>query len=420
MPDFRFIHAADLHLDSPLKGLESYPDAPVEQIRGATRRALENLVELAIEEQADFVLLAGDVYDGPWRDYNTGLFFSRCMGRLREAGIRVFLVSGNHDADSVIARALHPPDNVRVFSTKHPETCRIQELGVAIHGQGYPTRDTSGDLAASYPPAELGFFNVGLLHTALTGRPGHQSYAPTTLDMLISKGYDYWALGHVHQREVVCEAPWVVFPGNLQGRHIHESGARGCTLVAVEAGRVESVRHRELDVMRWQQCRMDLTGCDRLESLLQEARRQLEEEKENSAGRPLAVRLILAGRTSLHGWLHGNAGRWTEECRNLAVGLGDIWLEKIRLETLPERQGDSMPEEGSPLAGLVRAVREMNLSGNLCQQFPELAELQARLPYELTAAEEPFDLRRPEELARMQEEARELLLTCLLGQKGER
>jgi DNA repair protein SbcD/Mre11 len=420
MPDFSFIHAADLHLDSPLRGLESYPDAPVEQIRGATRRALDNLVELAIEEKVSFILLAGDVYDGPWKDYNTGLFFAQGLGRLARAGIRVFLISGNHDAESVIAKALRPPENVFVFSAKHPETHRIQELDVAVHGQGYPTRDTSADLAALYPLAEPGLFNIGLLHTALTGRPGHESYAPTNLDILKSRGYDYWALGHVHQREVICESPWIIFPGNIQGRHIRESGARGCTLVAVEAGRVVNVESRELDVLRWQECRVDLSGCDRQETFFQKVRQHLEEGKDRSAGRPLAVRLILAGKTSMHDWLHRHAFDWTRDCRVLAAGLGDLWLEKIGLKTLPHREAEAMQEMSLPLTGLIRAVKDLGLAGDLFEQVPELAELMAKLPFELTAAEEPFDLCRSEELFQLQEDVRELLLARLLRQGRER
>lgn len=413
---FRFLHAADLHLDSPLRGLERYPDAPVEQIRGATRRALENLVELAIAEEVAFVLLAGDNYDGPWKDYNTGIFFTQCMGRLHGAGIRVYLISGNHDAASAIAKTLRLPENVHVFPARRPETQRLQELGVAIHGQGYQIQDTRDDLAAGYPAAEPGLFNIGLLHTALTGRPGHESYVPTTLDMLKSKGYDYWALGHVHQREIVCESPWVLFPGNPQGRHIHESGAKGCTLVTVEEGRVEEVEHRELDVLRWQMCHIDLSGCESQEDLFRDLRKHLETARASADGRPLAVRLVFVGESSMHDWLHRNAARWTEECRNMAASLGDLWLEKVRLETRPESGGEEIPEEGSPLAGLVHAVKDLSLADDLYEQIPELAELQTRLPYELTVAEEPFDLRRSEELSQLQDDVRDLLLTRLLRQ----
>jgi DNA repair exonuclease SbcCD nuclease subunit len=185
----KFLHAADVHLDSPLRGLERYPGAPVEEIRAATRRAFENLVALAVEEEVGFVLLAGDLYDGDWKDYNTGLFFAAQMARLEEAGIRAFLIAGNHDAASQITRVLRPPANVKVFSTKRPETEILEDLGVAIHGQGFAQISVSEDLSAGYPRAVPHLFNIGMLHTSLDGRPGHASYAPCTVDGLRSRGY---------------------------------------------------------------------------------------------------------------------------------------------------------------------------------------------------------------------------------------
>ncbi|MEA3241599.1 MAG: DNA repair exonuclease, partial [Pseudomonadota bacterium] len=257
----KFIHTADIHLDSPLKGLEIHEDAPVEAIRGATRRAFENLISLAIEEDVDFVLIAGDLYDGDWRDYNTGLFFVRQMGKLDAAGIKVFIVSGNHDAASQITRAMPLPDNVTVFSAKKPQSVKLDELGVIIHGQSYSSRAMSENLGLNYPRQEPGFFNIGLLHTSLTGREGHDVYAPCTIDELKSRGYDYWALGHVHQREVVSTDPLIVFSGNIQGRHIKETGAKGVTLVRVEDGRIVEVEAVELDVLRWSICQVDLSAC---------------------------------------------------------------------------------------------------------------------------------------------------------------
>ncbi|MDY6849396.1 MAG: exonuclease SbcCD subunit D [Geoalkalibacter sp.] len=411
---FKFLHAADLHLDSPLRGLETYPDAPVEQIRGATRRALENLIDLAIEERVAFVLLAGDIYDGDWKDYNTGLFFSRCMGRLREAGIGVFLISGNHDAASVVARNLSPPDNVRVFSTRHAETHFLPDLCVAVHGQGYAVRDVREDLTRAYPEPEPGMFNIGLLHTVLSGRPGHESYAPTTLDHLRGKGYDYWALGHVHQHEVVCDDPWVVFPGALQGRHIRETGPKGCTLVAVEEGRVASVEQRELDVFRWFENEVCLEGCEASEDLLYRVRESLEKAREQADGRPVAVRLTLSGSSAMHEHLHREKFYWIEECRNLAVGLGDIWLENVILRTRPERDPATELESGSSLDELVQAVGASELTPELFEEIPEIAELRAKMPPELADAfvfdQDSFDLFR--------DEIRDLLRARLMGEES--
>ena len=257
----RFIHAADLHIDSPLRGLDRYEGAPVERLRGATRAAMVGLVDLAVEEAGAFVLLAGDVYDRDWPDFRTGLFFREQMVRLERAGIPVLMVQGNHDAQGRITRSLKLPDNVTLFSSRTAQTVRLESCGVAVHGRSFPEREVSEDWVPDYPDPIPGVFNIGLLHTSLTGRPGHDPYAPTDLAALRAKGYDYWALGHVHQREVVHEqTPRVLFSGNLQGRHANETGPKGCELVTVEGGRVES-RPVALDTVRWSRLTLDLLAC---------------------------------------------------------------------------------------------------------------------------------------------------------------
>ncbi len=200
----KFLHAADIHLDSSLHGLERYEGAPVDEIRSATRRAFDNLIDLAIDEEVEFVLLAGDLYDGDWKDYNTGLYFMGCMERLQESGIRVFVVAGNHDAASQITRHLRLPDNVTMFSTRTPEKVILDDLDVVIVGQGFATRAVTEDLSQAYPQGDSQLFNIGLLHTCLDGKPGHEPYAPCSVDGLRSKGYQYWALGHVHKCESGC------------------------------------------------------------------------------------------------------------------------------------------------------------------------------------------------------------------------
>lgn len=184
----KFVHAADLHLDSPLRGLPVYEGAPVDEIRGATRRACENLVELCVDEGAALLVIAGDLYDGDWRDYSTGLFFVQQMARLRDAGVQVAWVRGNHDASSKITRYLNAPENVRELSIAAPETIVYEELGVAVHGVGYATAEMKENLALAYPEPRRGMFNLGLLHTSLDGRPGHAPYAPCQLDQLRARG----------------------------------------------------------------------------------------------------------------------------------------------------------------------------------------------------------------------------------------
>jgi DNA repair exonuclease SbcCD nuclease subunit len=415
---FRFLHGADIHLDSPLKGLEAYRDAPVEQIRGAVRRAFDRLIDLALEEEVAFLLLAGDLFDGDWKDYNTGIYFMNRMGRLKEAGIRVFIVSGNHDAASQITRALRFPDNVVLFSHKKAETRILDDLGVAVHGRSFPSRTVSEDLTRDYPQGVHGLFNIGLLHTSLTGRPGHEPYAPCTPAALESKGYQYWALGHVHQREEVSREPWIVFPGNIQGRHIRETGPKGCTLVTVQEGRVLRVEHRDLDVLRWAVCRVDLTKCETGDEGLDLVRQAFENESGKAEGRPIAVRLILEGITPLHGNLHERSVHWVQEFRAVAASLMEVWLEKVVFATRKKIDPHVSALKGSPLYALDRAVDALRQeSPRLLDLIPEFEPLRSKLPPELLSEEDPFHPGE-EETAFLCEDVRELLMGKVLRHEG--
>lgn len=417
---FTFLHAADIHLDSPLRGLEAYADAPVDQLRQATRRAFDNLIDLAIEERVAFVLLAGDLYDGEWKDYNTGLFFIDRLSRLRKEKIRVFLASGNHDAASQITKALRLPDNVHLFSTKQPETVTLEELGVAVHGQGYHTRALAENIARTYPQALPHYLNIGLLHTSLTGRQGHEPYAPCALDDLKARGYDYWALGHVHQREEVDQSPWIVFPGNIQGRHIHETGGKGATLVRVEEGRIAAVEHRDLDVLRWSLCRVDLTPCATVDLAIDAVRQAMEAQQANAAGRPLAIRLQLVGETPVHAELHRDSTTLTEEFRALAAGIGEMWLEKVVFATQrPVALAESLGAE-TPMADLVRAIERLDFQpAALMALVPEIGMLQSKLPPELLH-ESGLIATSQEWTSSLGEEVKEMLIARLLGQGGSR
>jgi len=420
---FRFIHAADIHLDSPLRGLERYEDAPVEAVRAAPREAFENLVQLAIDREVAFVLLAGDLYDGDWKDYNTGIFFVRQMHRLHEAEIPVHIVSGNHDAHSQITKRLSMPPNVTHYSSRRPETSELPEYDVAIHGQSFAGRSVPDDLSAGYPQGEPGRFDIGLLHTSLNGRPGHDDYAPCPEEGLAAKGYQYWALGHVHKREEVSQDPWIVYPGNLQGRHAREAGAKGCSLVTVEAGEVVEVEHHDLDVVRWQSVEVDLscaaTAAESVDSVAEALGRAMSE----ADGRLLAARLVLVGTSPAHDELVSHPERWQHEFRNVAVGLGQpgVWLEKVVRKTRrPQDLGNEL-ERTDALGDLLRLVAELERAQmDLGEIGAAFADLKKKLPLPLQVGEEALDPMDPEFLREMLPAVRDLLLARLLDVEGAR
>jgi DNA repair exonuclease SbcCD nuclease subunit len=356
---FSFLHAADLHIDSPLRGLDAYEGAPVERLRGATRQALIALVDLAIDRAVDLVLLAGDIYDGDWADFRTGLFFREQMLRLRRARVRVFVVKGNHDAESQISRQLPEVEGVHVFSSLKSETVDLPELGAAIHGRSFPNRAVPEDLVPLYPPPLPGRFNIGLLHTSLTGREGHDPYAPTTPDMLAAKGYDYFALGHVHAREVVREAsPRIVFPGNLQGRHARETGPKGCELVLVEDGVLVSAEFVALDVVRWHRVNLDASGMDGIDALARRFREQGAALAAAARDRLHALRVLVAGESTLHRLEAAQPGTIAAAIQAAAQDIddADLWIESVRLALRSPFDRAAAAERNDATGEVVRLV----------------------------------------------------------------
>jgi DNA repair protein SbcD/Mre11 len=412
----KLLHAADLHIDSPLRGLERYEDAPTDLLRGATRRAMENLVALAREERVDAVLLAGDIYDGDWRDFETGLFFRRQLGRLQEAGIPVYLVSGNHDADNKISKTLTYPENVFVFATHEAQTAPPNaDAGFVVHGQGYPKWNVTENLARSYPAAIPGLFNVGLLHTALTGRDGHDTYAPCTEQELAALGYDYWALGHVHKREVVSKEPHIVFPGNIQGRHVKETGPKGCTLVTVRPGKTE-LEHRDLDVVRWAQIEVDAGQAASLDEVCTLAQVEIDRAEADAGDRLLAARIVVVGRTEAHAELWRDRERLGAELRGLSQGYGKVWLEKVRVTTSPQQlSGDPAAEgagAGELVEGILRTARELRADEDGLRRAIERSAVWSKLPAEARSRDR-LDIADPQWCGQLLDEAADLLTALL-------
>ena len=412
---FKFIHAADLHLDSPLKGLQRYEGAPAEMLRTATRRALENLVQLALDQSVQFVVIAGDIYDGNWHDFQTGLFFVRQMGRLQEAGVPVYMIAGNHDAANKMTKNLRLPDNVQLLPHDKPAVRELEAWGVAIHGQSFATQAIKENLARAYLPARKGCFNIGLLHTCAGGYEGHECYAPCCLDDLRSKGYDYWALGHVHQRQALAEAdPVVMFAGNMQGRHIREAGPKGCLVVDVDDRGRPSTRFEPLDVLRWQRCPCPAAGLEHPDDILQPLADKLRSLLAEAGGRPLAVRIEIQGACRAHEQLAGQPQRWQNEIRALGntVGPDQLWIEQVKLATcLPA--GVELPEEG-PLAELLELLGELRSGeAELGSLAADLADLARRLPAELQEGDDALKLSDPARLCQLLGDVQPLLLDRL-------
>ncbi|WP_244807612.1 metallophosphoesterase family protein [Caballeronia zhejiangensis] len=413
----RFIHAADIHLDSPLHGLSAYADAPADMLRNATREAFSKLVSVAVDEQVDFMVIAGDLYDGTWRDHNTGIFFCREMGRLRRAGIPVYVLFGNHDAESEMTSQLQLPDNVHIFSTRKPQTFLIEDLKVALHGHSFKEKAVTTNLVTAYPAPVAGYFNIGVLHTALEGGSMHASYAPCSVAELHAKEYHYWALGHVHDYAIWQDASTIVFPGNLQGRNIRETGRRGAVIVNVSDAEEVSVERLFIDVLRWEAVTVDASQAGTLDEVALAVGRALEALVESSAAPvPHAVRVTIAGATAAHGELFGLEAQLRAEvlAQIAAISHDRLWLEKVRIATEPLAHSEPATGRTDALADLHGLLIEAESDPEFLSMLKErLIALASQAPSELQKSVPELEHVRNGELAKLVAEVRSGLIAQL-------
>lgn len=384
-----------------MRGIESYEGLPADEIRLATRHSFQNVVQLCITEKVAFLLIAGDLFDGKWLDMNTGLWMVGQFRQLEGAGIRVFLIRGNHDAASEVQTALRWPSNVKEFSVESAETFHDAELGIAIHGRGYATPSVMDDLAIDYPRAISNCFNIGMLHTSLTGDPEHDPYAPTNVDVLLNKGYDYWALGHIHQRRTLKDEPFIGYSGNTQGRHIRESGAKGCLLVDIRDGTIVETEFRATDTVRWQHLEIATEDTDDVESLLDKVTSAWESAIIIADGRMLIVRLTISGRCQAHAALSETTAReqFSAEVRNRSFRCHQLAIEKIRLETRPPVDLERLRAGHDLLGDLLRSIDEIRCDPSELSELAEcFAPLLDKAAVEIADAE--IDLSAPHEIER--------------------
>ena len=288
-------------------------------------------------------------------------------------------------------------------------------------GRAAATRAVIEDLSVNYPPAKTDLFNIGMLHTSLTGRKGHHPYAPCTEQGLRAKGYDYWALGHVHKREEVSQDPWIVFPGNIQGRHARELGPKGCTLVTLVDGAVESAEHCDLDVLRWVQCDVDVSGVRTADEVVEKVKGDLAAEIEKLTQQTLAARVCLVGATEAHSELNANPVHWRQEIRATAIDLGAdrVWIEKVKIQTRSAVNLDELLAGDDALASLFALMDDVKADDERLDELgSHFDDLRSKLPKELTEGEDGIRLDSRETLREAIDGAREMLLAGLTGHGG--
>ncbi len=424
----RFIHAADIHLDSPLHGLEAYPGAPVERLRMATRQAFDRVVEICLEEKVDFLLIAGDLFDTEVKDFNAALAAAAQLRRLDQASIPVYLILGNHDSREETVRHVPWPANVTVFDSLQPQTVLHPSLNLALHGMSYAKREVTENLVPLYPAPSANRVNIGLLHTNTGGNTQHASYAPCTVEELVAKGYDYWALGHVHEYQLLHQRPHIAFSGNTQGRHAREIGAKGCLLVTIDdlSGDVQSVEFRETSLVRWCHRSIALGPAHTVDDLMDITRTALSEIVSSAGGRLSAVRLEYTGRCVAHAALARDAARqqMIANIRGLASDISDdVWIEKIKFEMQAPIDLETLRERQDLLGQLLRDILGLMTEPSSLQDLPEVKELSTKVVSELSQLSESegsFRLDDPVRQAHWLREAEALLLSHLVDDDGDR
>lgn len=400
---FSFIHAADLHLDSPFRGLEQVGDVeePVKEnvlrrLRQCTFAALDNIVDACIDHQVDFLILAGDIYDAASRSIRAELYFRKAVQRLAKYNIEALVVYGNHDPDKGLRQRLTWPGNVYFFSSQAVESHVVARRGreiARVYGRSYPQRDVKDNYALEFQRDDGVPFAIGVLHTNVGGVAGYENYAPCRVDDLLRAGMDYWALGHVHSRQVLHDGfPYIVYPGTPQGRNPRETGEKGCYLVQVAGNGLVDLQFLPVDDVRWMEIDLSIEGLENEDELLNYLDAGLEELRQNNAGKSLVVRVNLSGRGRLHHDLGPAlaAGILSELRLRFAGEQGDfLWLESIKCNTgLPAdktmlRKGEtlladllSLCEDGRNNAGL-RAELEQILTptkGGMAPYLPALED----------------------------------------------
>lgn len=373
---FRFVHTADLHLDAPLTAIALRDPDLAREVGVASRTAFSRIVDLCISEDAAFLLIAGDLWDGEHSSTKTPRFLKQELLRLKEAGIRCFVIRGNHDALARLTGELDAPDNTTLFAGR-PSTAEIEVDGhpIAIHGLSFRDPHAPESLLSRYPAAKPGAFNIGMMHTSLNGSPGHDPYAPCSTGDLDGHGYHYWALGHVHRRAQHLGRATIVMPGIPQGRDIGEAGPTSVTLVDVADDNTVSLEERTVAAIRFDRLEVECSGTSDWQDLLTLLEAEIRRIGQASrAESHLVIRPVLRGTTPLAWRLARDHDRLAEEARAFAAAAG-IWIDKLELRLNADDEGtivtpglpgelagmmlNDLPQDPGLEAALVSAAREL-------------------------------------------------------------
>lgn len=342
MESFSFIHASDLHLDSPFVGISNESEDVARALRSATFEAYDRLIELCIDKKVQFLVIAGDVYDGADRSLRAQLKFSDGLKKLAEQGIRSFVAHGNHDPLSGWSSNINWPEEVHIFRADQVETKFVELNGrpmAAVSGISYGHRDERSNLSARFEAQSPDLFQIAVLHANCGSNTSHESYAPCRLDDLTGTGFDYWALGHFHSQEILHTNPHVVYPGNTQGLSIREQEPKGCYLVTVDQNSEMELEFYPTDSLRWFSRELDISAVDTIDRLDDAIGQAVSVLQNEAQGRPVVCRISLIGRSPLYRELNREdvETELLERAREMGMASDPfVWVQAVEVDCLPE------------------------------------------------------------------------------------
>jgi DNA repair exonuclease SbcCD nuclease subunit len=380
MTAYRFVHAADVHLDSPLRSLALRDPRLAEFVGNASRQVFSRIVDLCLDEQVSALLLAGDLYDGEQTSMKTARFLAEQLRRLDAADIEVFIIRGNHDALSKITKELVLPENVHLFGGRADAVEVSRDRGerpIAIHGLSFARPQAPESLLAKYRPPVAGAINIGLMHTSLDGSPPHDVYAPCSTADLLASGFRYWALGHIHKRLTTEGSCAVVMPGIPQGRDVGEHGPKSVTLASVLDDGSITMEERIVSLAQFERVAVDASGVASWSDL--------------AASDHVVARLAVSGATSMAWNIRRDADLLRTEAEARAEAIGNVWIEKIDIDCRRPVVGSA--ESADPVEALRRTMSDEIVGSEAFRAEADgiVNDLLAQLPPECRRSLAPDD-----------------------------
>lgn len=422
--DFKFIHAADIHLGSPFRGIRDVSSEIGERLCNATFSAFDNIIDACIRHEVDFLLVAGDVFDAEDRSLMAQLHFRKGLSRLSRQNIACFVAHGNHDPLSGWSATLEWPELVHIFR-EIPESIPVIKNGETIAhvtGMSYPTSDIRENLSLRFLRPEDSPFSIGLLHANVGRDTGHEPYAPCTLDDLEKSGMDYWALGHVHKRSILKEQnPAIVYPGNTQGLHINETGEKGCSLVNVSNNKIEKTTFLPAHEIQWVSLcgdnAVDISDLETDDDLYNAVYAAVDSVEKETKGRSCIIRMELKGRGRIHSSLirESYLSDMVEALRNEHAAASPFkWVERIENHTKAYIDRDERKKGEDFVAELIRMCDDIRQSPDLLSQashesLDELFQKESSLPDRIQFPDD-------QEIDSIIDDAESLLLDLLTGE----